>query len=485
MLLQERIPKTPAVHTHVAQHAAEAIFTNPPETSAQAPIRADSPTPEVQLLSNGRLHVMVTNAGGGYCRWRELAITRWREDTTRDNWGSFIYLRDVASGEYWSATHQPTLRRAESYEATFTEGRAEYRRRDLDYESYTEIVVSPEDDIELRRLRVTNHSDMRRTIEVTSYAEVVLAPQAADALQPSFGNLFVQTEIVPARRTILCTRRPRSAAEPTPWMFHLIAPHGDVVGTPSFETDRTRFLGRGRTVTAPIAMTGDAALSGSDGSVLEPIVSIRCRVALDPGESTTFDVVSGAADSRDACLALAAKYQDRHLADRVFDLAWTHSGVMLRQINATPGDAQVYRRLAGPVIYANAALRAETGVLTRNQRGQSGLWGYAISGDHPIVLLKIADSANIELARQLIRCHAYWRLKGLVVDLVIWNEEHIGYRQRLQDQIIGLIATGAEAHAVDRPGGIFVRYAEQISNEDRVLLQAAARVIISESRGSL
>ena len=227
MLLQERIPKTSAVHTHVAQHAEGSVFSSPPETSAHAPIGADTPTPEVQLLSNGRLHVMVTNAGGGYSRWRDLAITRWREDTTCDNWGSFIYLRDVASGEYWSATHQPTLRRADSYEAMFTEGRAEYRRRDLDYETYTEIVVSPEDDIELRRLRITNHADMRRTIEVTSYAEVVLAPQAADALQPSFGNLFVQTEIVPARRTILCTRRPRSATEPTPWMFHLIAPHGD------------------------------------------------------------------------------------------------------------------------------------------------------------------------------------------------------------------------------------------------------------------
>ena len=485
MLLQERIPKTSAVHTHVAQHAEGSAFASPPETSALAPIGADSPTPEVQLLSNGRLHVMVTNAGGGYCRWRDLAITRWREDTTCDNWGSFVYLRDVESGEYWSATHQPTLRRADSYEAMFTEGRAEYRRRDLGYEAYTEIVVSPEDDIELRRLRITNHAEVRRTIEVTSYAEVVLAPQAADALQPSFGNLFVQTEIVPARRTILCTRRPRSATEPTPWMFHLIAPHGVVAGAPSFETDRTRFLGRGRTVTAPMAMNPDAALSGSEGSVLEPIVAIRCRFELEPGESTTLDVVSGAADSRDACLALASKYQDRHLANRVFDLAWTHSGVMLRQINATPGDALVYRRLAGPVIYANAALRAETGVLMRNQRGQSGLWGYAISGDHPIVLLKIADAANIELARQLIRCHAYWRLKGLVVDLVIWNEEHIGYRQRLQDQIIGLIATGAEAHAVDRPGGIFVRFAEQISSEDRVLLQAAARVIVSESRGSL
>jgi cyclic beta-1,2-glucan synthetase len=485
MLLQERVPKTSTFHTHVAHHAEGHAFSMPADASIQAPIAADTPTPEVQLLSNGRLHVMVTNAGGGYSRWKDLALTRWREDTTCDNWGSFIYLRDVASGEYWSATHQPTLRRAESYEAMFTEGRAEFRRRDLDYETYTEIVVSPEDDIELRRLRVTNHAGVRRTIEVTSYAEVVLAPQAADALQPSFGNLFVQTEIVPERRTILCTRRPRSATDPTPWMFHLVAPHRRIDGKPTFETDRTRFLGRGRTPVEPIALEGATALSGSDGSVLEPIVAIRCQVELDPGESVTLDLVSGAADSRDACLALAAKYQDRHLANRVFDLAWTHGGVMLRQINATPDDARIYRRLAGHVVYANAALRADSGVLMRNQRGQSGLWGYAISGDHPIVLLKIADSANIELARQLIRCHAYWRLKGLVVDLVIWNEEHIGYRQRLQDQIIGLIATGAEAHAVDRPGGIFVRYAEQIANEDRILLQAAARVVISEVRGSL
>jgi cyclic beta-1,2-glucan synthetase len=485
MLLQERVPKTSTFHTHVAQQAEVRDSSGPAEVLPQSPIPADTPSPEVQLLSNGRLHVMVTNAGGGYCRWRDLALTRWREDPTCDNWGTFIYLRDVSTGDYWSATHQPTLRQADSYEAMFTEGRAEYRRRDLNYETYTEIVVSPEDDIELRRLRITNHAGVRRKIEVTSYAEVVLAPPAADALQPSFGNLFVQTEIVAAERAILCTRRPRSATDATPWMFHLLAPHAVTVGAASFETDRTRFLGRGRSTVAPIALTGGAALSGSEGSVLEPIVAIRCVAELEPGQSATFDLVSGAAESREACLALCAKYQDRHLANRVFDLVWTHSGVMLRQINATAGDAQVYRRIAGSVLYANPALRAEPGVIMRNQRGQSGLWGYAISGDHPIVLLKIADSANIELARQLIRCHAYWRLKGLVVDLVIWNEEYVGYRQRLQDQITGLIATGAEAHAVDRPGGIFVRYAEQISNEDRILLQAAARVIISENRGSL
>ena len=313
---------------------------------------------------------------------------------------------------------------------------------------------------------------------------MVIAPPAADLMAPAFSKLFVQTEIIAGRRAILCTRRPRSAGEQAPWMFHLLAANGTALGTVSYETDRMRFIGRGRTVAAPQAMS-EAALSGSEGSVLDPIVAIRCRIVLDPGQSATVDLVSGAAESRDACVALVEKYQDRHLADRVFDLAWTHSGVMLRQINASEADAQLYTRLAGAVIYANPALRADAGVLIQNRRGQSGLWGYAISGDLPIVLLKIADGAHLELVRQLIQCHAYWRLKGLTVDLVIWNEDHVGYRQQLQDRIMGLIATGTEGNAVNRPGGIFVRSAEQISNEDRILLQAVARVIVDGSRGTL
>ena len=169
----------------------------------------------------------------------------------------------------------------------------------------------------------------------------------------------------------------------------------------------------------------------------------------------------------------------------MFDLAWTHSWVTLRQINATESDAQLYARLASSVLYANAALRAEAGVLMKNRRGQSGLWGYAISGDLPIVLLQIGDAANIDLVRQLVQAHAYWRLKGLAVDLVIWNEDRAGYRQLLQDQIMGLIAAGVEAQVIDRPGGIFVRRAEQISDEDRILLQSVARAVITDRRGTL
>jgi cyclic beta-1,2-glucan synthetase len=491
LLLQERIPKATAFYAHTAEPSESHVASDSEERS---PVRVfsspDTPVPEVQLLSNGRYHVMVTNAGGGYSHWKDIAVTRWREDITCDNWGTFCYIRDVTSGEVWSAAHQPTLKRTEKYEAIFSEGRAEFRCRENDFDTHTEIAVSPEDDIELRRVRIMNRSRTRRAIDVTSYAEVVLAPPAADALHPAFSNLFVQTEIIRRQRAILCTRRPRSAEEHAPWMFHMMVVHGAEIGEVSYETDRMKFIGRGNTVANPQAMSGAAdfftgALSGSEGSVLDPIVAIRYRITLDPEESATINIVSGVGESREAALVLVDKYQDRRLADRVFDLAWTHSQVLLRQLNASESDAQLYGRLAGSVIYANSSLRADAGVLVRNRRGQSGLWGYAISGDLPIVLLQIGDPENIELVRQIVQAHAYWRLKGLAVDLVIWNEDHAGYRQLLHDQIMGLIAAGIEANVTDRPGGIFVRPADQISEEDRILIQTVARAVIIDSRGTL
>jgi len=484
-LLHERVPRASATYSNTTELSDIRTAGNDREMQLRVLQRPDTRTPEVQLLSNGRYHVMVTGAGGGYSRWNDMAITRWREDGTRDHWGAFCYLRDLEDGHFWSAAFQPTLTQPKNYEVIFSEGRAEFRRRDNNFDTHSEIVVSPEDDIELRRTRITNRSRSRRTMDITSYAEVVLAPAAADALHPAFSNLFVQTEIVPARRAVLCTRRPRSINEKMPWMLHLMAVHGADVGAISYETDRMRFIGRGNTVARPQAMQDPGPLAGNEGSVLDPIVAIRCQITLDAGQTATIDMVTGIGESRELCLGLIEKYQDRHLADRVLELSWTHSQVVLRQLNASEADAQLYGRLANSVIYVNSLLRADASVLVRNHRGQSGLWSYAISGDLPIVLVQIKDPDNIELVRQLVQAHAYWRAKGLAVDLVIWNEDHAGYRQVLQEQIMGLISAVTGAHAIDRPGGIFVRLIDQITEEDRVLFQSVARVILTDGGGTL
>ena len=482
LLLQEQIPKVTGFFSSPVDS------TTMPAESPAAEMRViktpDTSVPEVQLLSNGKYHVMVTNAGGGYSRWQNNSVTRWREDGTCDNWGSFCYVRDLDTGDFWSTAYHPTLKQAKSYEAVFSQGRAEFRRHDNDIETHTEIIVSPEDDIEIRRIQVTNRSGKRKRIELTSYAEVVIAPADADAAHPAFSKLFVQTEIVEKQRSIICTRRAKSKDEQPPYMFHLMRVNGVQVKQVSYETDRDKFIGRGNTAANPAAMQTPGPLQGSQGPVLDPIVAIRYVIVIEEDEMATFDLITGMTDTREICQSLIDKYQDRHLRDRAFELAWTHSQVVLRQINASEADAQLYGRIAGSVIYTNADLRAAPSILARNNRGQSSLWSYSISGDIPVVLLQISDAENISLVKQMVQAHAYWHLKGLLVDLVIWNDDHTGYRQVLQEQIQRFVAAGISTGTNNR-GGIFVRPIDQISQEDRILLQTVARIIVSDAKGSL
>lgn len=484
LLLQERAPKFAPVVPLREESVREARGAQDNGTGMRVFSTAQTSVPEVHLLSNGRYHVALTAAGGGYSRWGDLAVTRWREDPTRDCWGTFCYVRDVDSGEFWSVAQQPTAKTPDTYEAIYSQGRADFRRVDGEIETLLEVAVSPEDDIEIRRISITNRGSTPRRIELTSYAEVVLAPPAADAAHPAFSNLFVQTEIVRPRQAILCTRRPRSAGERAPWMLHLMTVHGESVGTTSYETSRDSFIGRGRSVADPMAMHG-TSLTDSEGAVLDPVVAIRNTLVIRPDETVRMHLVTGASETKDAAMAVVEKYDDPHSAARVFELAWTQSQVVLRQLDAAEADTQLFGRLASSILYANASLRADTSVISRNRRGQSALWAYGISGDLPIVLLRCSDQSQMQLVRQLVQAHSYWRAHGLAVDLLIWNEDQSNYRQELQERITEVISSQAEIKSLDKPGGIFLRRSDQISEEDRVLMQAAARVIISDSAGTL
>ena len=515
LLLQERVPKQGAtLHPHATEVNVESI-NHEQATGAMMRVFTNPNTlmPEVHLLSNGRYHLMLTNAGGGYSRWHDLAISRWREDASADNWGTFIYLRDVDSLRYWSNAHQPTLRKADYYEAVFSQARAEYRRRDQAIETHTEISVSPEDDVEIRRVTLTNLSNRNRNIEITSYAEVVLAPLNADLAHRAFSNLFVQTEILHDRQAIICSRRPRTASEHVPWMFHIMAAPGVNADQLSFETDRVKFIGRGRSAANPIVFDSEITelnsagnllglvsaqisgqlfgkqarkiakssdLSNTDGSVLDPIVAIRRTIHLDPDQSAVIQIISGVANSREAALALIDKYCDRHFVERAFEMAWFQSQEVLRMINASEADAQVYGRLASSVVFSSALRRVAASVIARNLIGQSGLWRFGISGDLPIVLIHIGDLNRLDFFKQVLQAHTYWRMNGLISDLVIIIEDFSGYRADLHDQIIGLIHAGPESQSIDKPGGIFIKRVEDLTEEARVLLQTVARVVLTD-----
>ena len=484
-LLHEKIPKTIAYFERTPNLTKTQMASIPAEMPTRVYTTPDTRIPEVQLLSNGSYHVMVTNAGAGYSRWKDYAVTRWKPDTTRDNWGTFFYLRDLEDGHFWSTTYQPVRQPLGKYETVFSEGRAEYKSILDGIETQCEVVVSPEDDIELRRHKIVNRSGKARTIELTSYSETVIASPIADLSHPAFSKLFVQTEIVPEFHSILSTRRPRFVEEKPPYTFSMMVIHGRENPEMSYETDRLKFLGRMNTPNAPLALTGKTPLTGSQGSVLDPVSVIRCRLVLESEETIVIDYVAGMTHDREQCLRLMDKYDDKYLADRVFEMAWTHNQAFLHQLNADESDSQLYARLAGSILYPNPAYRAESAVLSKNNRGQSSLWSYAISGDLPVVLIQIHAQENLDIVRQMIQAHAYWHMKGLKVDLVIWNEDFAGYRQVLQEQIMGLISSTHLANELNEPGGIFVRLAEQISPEDRILISSVARIIISDMNGPL
>ena len=488
LLLQERVARDVMVARPWAaetKSAARVRELAPP--GGRRLTTAHGATPSTHLLSNGRYTVMLTAAGSGYSRWRGRAITRWREDPTCDDWGSYIFLRDVGSDDVWSAGFQPSGVEPDEYEVTFIEDRAEFTRRDGTLTTDMEVLVSAEDDAEVRRVSISNSSSRAREIEVTSYAELVLAPQAADMAHPAFSKLFVETEYLPLAGAILATRRRRSPSEPEIWAAHLAVIDGEALGKPEVETDRARFLGRGGSPRT-VAVTDGRPLSNTVGTVLDPIFALRRRVQIAPGATARIAFWTMAASSRESLLDMIDRHRDVTAFERASTLAWTQAQVQLHHLSIDRTEAGLFQRLAGHLIYAAPTLRPSSDTILRGAGAQSGLWHLGISGDLPILLLRIADTEHLDIARQLLQAHEYWRMKQLAVDLVILNERQSSYVQDLQIALEALVrASRSRPQAgVQGPAGrVYVLRADLMSAETRGLLASVARVVLVGQRGRL
>ncbi len=431
---------------------------------------------------------MLTAAGSGYSRWGKLAVTRWREDATSDDFGSYIFLRDVRTEAVWSAAFQPIGDEPDSYHVAFNEDRAEFTRRDGALTTTLDVVVSSEDDSEVRRVSVTNSGARMREIEITSYAELVLAPQAADIAHPAFSKLFVETEFLADVGALVATRRRRAPDEPEVWVGQLAVVDGESVGETEFETDRARFLGRGQGIRTPIAMIDGRRLSNSVGAVLDPIFALRRRVRIAPGAVARISFWTMAASTRETLLDIVDKHRDAAAFSRATTLAWTQAQVQLHHLGVTAGEASLFQRLASPVIYANATLRPPSPTILAGSGAQSGLWAQGISGDLPIVLLRINDADDLDVARELLQAHEYWRMKRLAVDLVILNERQSSYVQDLQIALETLIRARQMRPRLpgeDSGGAAFVLRSDLIPAETSALLASIARVVIVAQRGGL
>ena len=483
LLLQERVPRHAALLRPRPDEEARVAAPLPP--AAVRRFRSPhTPFPHAQFLSNGNYTAVVTNAGGGtsFCRGR--AVTRWRQDATRDPGGQYLYLRDVRSGRVWSATHHPTATDAKDDVVTFTMEKATFQRKDGEIGTRLDVAVSPEDDVEVRRLEVTNHGDRARELEITSYAEIVLAPNADDLAHPAFGKLFVESEYVAESNALLCRRRPRAPDDAEVFAVHVIGQEGRTQGPVEWESDRGRFLGRGRGPEDPQALDG-RPLSGTTGVLLDPIVSLRQRVRLAPGAVVRLSFATGMASSRETALALAQRYHDPTATARTFALAFAHARSRLHHLGISSEEALLFERLASRVLYADASLRPGPEILARNTLGQEGLWGHGVSGDLPILLVRVVSDTDLGLVRQVLQAQEYWRLKGLSADVVILNEHQVSYLDEVHAQLAALLDEGPWRTWKHRQGGAYLLRGDRMSETERLLLSGAARAVLSGGRGSL
>ena len=300
-------------------------------------------------------------------------------------------------------------------------------------------MVSSEEDAEVRRVSITNLGARTRDIQVTSYAELSLIAQAADVSHPAFANLFVETEFVPDMGALLATRRKRSPEDSSVWVAHVMYVNGETVGELEYETDRSRFLGRGRNLRNPASVAGGRRLSNTVGSVLDPSMSLRRTVRIEPGNTAHLVYTTIAAQTREQALDLADRYRDARAFERTLTLAWTHAQVQLHHLGIGPDESQLFQRLANAVIYPEAPLRPTSDQLGRTNIDISTLWSLGISGDLPIILAVIDNEEDVEVIRQLLRAHEYWRMKQLSADLVIVNEKPPSYNQDFQGSLEALV----------------------------------------------
>jgi cyclic beta-1,2-glucan synthetase len=488
LLLQEQPPVNAPTEHPRPQPMETASRENAPVALEPWRVSPDASYPQLHCLSNGNYTVLICASGSGFSRWNDLDLTRWRADPTHDNWGTWIYVEDRMDGRLWSVTPQPVMAAPHHNETVFLPHRVEFERQDEELLIRTIIAVAPEDDVEIRRVTLTNHGNLPRLLALTSYAEIILAQQSADIRHPAFNKMFIESEFLPDEKSLLFHRRPRSEDEKPVYLLHFFVSNQEKVELAGYETDRRLFLGRGGTDRRPAVFTvrnEASTLSRTTGATLDPICALQAEIALAPYETVHLAFVTIAAGSRQEALQLAYRYRRWSQIGRSLSDSQIEAARELAQLGVASKEVERFQKLLSPLIYPSAAIRADRGVLASNTLGQSGLWSYGVSGDYPILLVRLNHEQEIGLLHEILLAYTYWHRRGLMIDVVIMNRLETGYDQGLQGRILRAVSRSGVGDQLNKRGGIFILHEDQMNEQQRVLLQTAARVVINGDAGSL
>lgn len=484
LLLQERIPWESPREWGRAEEEREPV----PERVRVAPLGSwrPSPTataPQMHLLGNGRLATWISDSGAGGIWWRQAALTRWRPDPTRDNHGLWIYVRDAESGHVWSASRQPAGGMPQDHSVVYRQHMVEMHRRDNGIGIRTEIAVAPFDDVDMRRITVVNETDRPRTLDITSFGEVVLAPPLEDERHPAFSKMFVGSAFVRTHNGLLFSRRPRQPEDSPPTLLHCLVGDNEDIKLTGYETDRMAFVGRNGDMARPRGIGEE--LTETTGFTLDPVMALQTRLRLRPRERRQFAFLTIAGSSRTSVLQTAERYATLPSLDWALADAEQEAAREARRLGLEGESLPRLQALCSLLTQPHPALREVPAGLASNMPGQPRLWSFGISGDLPILLLRVDSDHGNGLLETLVRAHRLWHRRGLYVDLVVLRTGVSGYQEPMREALLSLLREVGAHDILGRRGGIHLLFADQVGEDDKHLLEFVARVVLSDAEESL
>jgi cyclic beta-1,2-glucan synthetase len=483
LLLHERVPiDVPPETTGAAVKPRRPTARSIPRIEPWTPAAAGA-FPEMHVLGNGRLATWITDSGAGTLRWQDWSLTRWAADATSDGTGLWMYVRDADTGALASVSRQPCGAPPDAVDVVFYPHLAEFHRRDGDLAIRIEVVVAPADDIEIRHVTIVNDGDRVRRLTITTCGEVVLGRAADHDRHPAFSKLFVHSEFVAALNGLLFRRQPRSPMERPPVLLHRVLLDDPSVQFQGSETDRARFVGRGRGYRDPMGLV-QSDRTGS-GFTLDPILALQVSVVLEPGASARLAFITAVSGSRESVLELAERYQTMNAVDWVMAEAEAEAGRELHRFGIEPSRMAEMQTLASLLVYRHRALRCPAETIAANRLGQPRLWGLGLSGDLPILLVKLRTFDDSDLLRDVARAHAFWGRRGLRFDLVVLRHGASGYEEPVGERLRALLHGLGTRDQLGQHAGVHVLSADHIGEDERRLLDVAANVVLDTDRGTL
>ncbi|WP_280770306.1 GH36-type glycosyl hydrolase domain-containing protein [Salipaludibacillus daqingensis] len=477
LLLQERMPKQIKVIEHHAMNRKHEHYLKPVEniSSKRRFPSVHTKTPEMCVLSNGKFSTFITTTGSGFSQYKGHTVSRWRQDPVRDSWGSYMYIRDTSNDRIWSPSYQPVQAESEEQTAEFELGRAVFVHKNNAMETYMEVCVSPERNAEVRRLTLVNTSEETKVIEVTTFSEIALANKIADETHPAFSKLFIRTSYDSESSCLLAGRRPREVNGESLWAAHSLVVNDHPSSSLEYETDRSTFIGRGNNISNPQGIR--SRLKGKTGAVADPAFVMKKRVTIQSGEKVQLAAITAVSETCEDALETVRYFTSNELVDRTYQMSWNRSEIELRNLQLSNKEANIFQTLAGQILYCPPLRKEREKYILLNRYGQSKLWAFGISGDRPIILVRVEHINDMKFVVHMAMAHEYLRRHGILFDLVIFNESEEGYHQKLQEALQQTVE-----HGVGRFGaqmtGVHVIEATQLDEDDRGLFISVARLTL-------